>query len=140
MTAVIKDWLIRRDDGVFEVDCDVIYPRIFKAMADLGKTFDPVTAIGAEALLVEVASLNIMALDQFWLEVIYQVTKLEAQRILFHSELDTRRKAPLVFHFRTKNKAHWHHAGKRPGRGIAAATQGLQARAIFEELRGGIPR
>jgi hypothetical protein len=141
---IIKDWLVRRGDGVFDVDVDVIYPRMTQALIEYGKKIDPAKATpgSGKALLATAASLSVDKLDQYWLEVIYQMTKLEAQRLIFRTELDTRSDATpaLVFHFRTQAKARWRHQGRPPGRGIRKATEGKEARLMFEELRGAIPR
>ena len=142
--VVIKDWLVRRADGVFDIDCDVIYPRTLQAMIEYGKKIDPATVSpgSGRAHLAEISKTNPDKLDQYVLEVIYQVTKLEAQRLIFRTELDSRNaeRGALTFHFRTKSKLRWQHRGKPAGKGFRAATEGKQARAIFEELRGAIPR
>ena len=94
----------------FEVDPDVCYP-----------------------LLLEELGVAEEDIDQYWLEVVYQCMKMELQRILgrFNFEIHV-----LVGEER---KRRWALKNHPEGKGIEAATQGMEAREHYRKLRGFVP-
>lgn len=114
----LADGYLLRDDGVIEVSPDVAYPRI---VAELG--------------LVE------EKLDQYWLEVVYQIAKMDAQRLVQGTSDDPRpRGAPLQIHIRSGAvKERWQIKRRPFGRGVFAATKGKEARGHYRRIRGELP-
>lgn len=77
-------------------------------------------------------------LDQYWLEVAYQCTKLDVQTAIAGTEYDPRISGkPAQFHFnRADEYALIRH---QYGRGIEIATQGKEARNHYVSIRGRMP-
>ena len=121
MAKQLPKWLSRRKDGVFEVDPDVIYPEFLKA-------------------------LGVDEIDQYWIEVVYQCTKLEVQRLVSGTELDPRSHPdePRALQIRITadggRKDRWALNNHPEGRGIKAATAGREARDHYVRLMGVMPQ
>ena len=82
--------------------------------------------------------LQVTKIDQYWLEVCYQCAKLDIQRAIQDTEFDPRlMKAFAEFHF--DDAPEYAQAKYSPGRGIAAATQGKEAREHYKRIRGRLP-
>lgn len=111
--AKLPKWLSQRADGVFMIDPDIAYPAV------LG-------ALGADS----------KKLDQYWVETAYQATKLKAQELIDGTELDPRPNMGLVLVIMSEGgrKDRWALANYPAGKGIAAATKGLEARQHFARI------
>jgi len=76
--------------------------------------------------------------DQYWLEVAHQCAKMDLQSALVGTDYCLNGNAqPVEFHF--SNAPQWALKKFDEGKGIAAATQGREARAHFKRVRGSIP-
>src|SRR6185295_10284961 len=117
----------RRADGVLIIDPDVVYPRLFAEIEKQLSASDKPYQI---------------RLDRYWLEVIYQVAKLEAQRCVALNGWDPRRDGNTL---RIKirgdggRKDRWALANFPENRGIFAATKEHEARKIYTAMRGFLP-
>lgn len=104
-----QKWLSLDERGIAAIDLDIAGPvvldRIGIAEADL---------------------------DQYWIETVYQWVKLAAQEHVAARGLPAGR-AP---EFRVVDRgARWRLAGRKPGKGVAAATKGLEAKAGYPRVR-----
>jgi len=115
----LPSWASRKESAsqkvsiVIEVDSAVAYPAMLKEL---------------EADVV----------DQYWLEVAYQCIKLDVQATLAGTEFDPRTAGkPAEIHF--SNAPEFALAKHPEGKGIAAATQGREAREHYKKLRGSLP-
>jgi hypothetical protein len=106
----LPSWVTRDKNGVFNVDPDVAYPQVLKAL----KVEKP---------------------DQYWLEVAYQCVKLKVQALASGAGQDPSR--PVVIHIEggAENKKSWALSNFPAGRGAMAATKGLEAKAHYERIR-----
>ena len=86
--------------------------------------------------------LDVKKLDQFWLEVIYQFAKMDAQVLVKTLKIDPRPAKALVLIIRgnadVKNK--WALKNYPEGRGVEAAAKGREARKLYAKVRGFIPQ
>lgn len=105
-------WATQTKDREFVVDVDTAYPLYIK-------------------------ELGIKDLDQYWLETVYQFVKLDLQRHLMLNGVSPWGK---VFKFKTTNKEKWRQKNYPKGRGPEVATKGKEARALYKEMRGFIPK
>lgn len=80
-------------------------------------------------VLAELRSKGITTVDQYALETAFQIAKMDIQRACGFA-------VEIRFSRSEAHQLHRHDAG----RGIALATKGLEARAVYRELRGALPR
>lgn len=71
------------------------------------------------------AALGVEAIDQYWLEVAYQCAKLEAQQLAAQPD------SVLMIRIASR-KERWALANFPEGRGVAAATEGREAKVHFD--------
>lgn len=109
-------WLKKNEKGVFEVNPDIAYPEVMKALG-----IDP------------------KKLDQYLMEVVYQCTKLEVMRIVKIEEIDPRPDKVLVIDIKS-NKEKWALTNFPKGKGLDVATKGREAREYYIKWRGFIPQ
>ena len=121
LADVLPPWAAARSDGVIVIDPNGAYPMFLKAL--------------------KVSKGDI---DQYWLEVVFQCTKMEIQRRLMNTNLDPRdpgrRGGPRPLLLKIMNRPKWAPKNYPPGRGIWAATKGLEARQHYMSLAGVIPQ
>ena len=116
--AILPEWASEISPGVFVIDGDTAYPAILQELADkLDNGPDPEKP------------------DQYWLEVAYQVAKLDLRRALL---LSGESAWPSEIRVRA-DKRKWRIADYPEGRGVFAATKGREARAHYVTLRGFVP-
>lgn len=96
---------------------------------------DPAVYFPAALEELEVAKADI---DQYWLEVAYQMMKLDAQHAVRMAGVDPRPKKSLEF--KVLNRPDWVLKNHPKGRGIEAASKGKEARGHFQRLRGFMPQ
>jgi hypothetical protein len=110
----LPPWLSRRDDGVFEIDPDLAYPAILKALG-----------------------IRDSEIDQYWLEVAYQCAKLHVQELVSGSELDPRPKMALQIHILSHGarKDRWALRKHKAGRGARRASEGREAKVHYPRIR-----
>ena len=114
--------------AVIEVDPSKAYPLWFERLSS--------TAYGVLEGMSRMPAPD--ALDQYWLEVAYQCTKLELQSSLAGSSLDLRSGgAPVEFRF--KNCPEYALVNHPQGRGVAQATAGREAREHYRRIMGALP-
>ena len=113
---VLPGWAARRADGVIVVDPAVAYPTLLHELGVLTED-----------------------LDQYWVEVAYQCTKMEIQRCLGGTEFDPRASG-LPLAIKILNRPEWALKRFALGRGVNAATNGREARAHYIRLRGAVPQ
>lgn len=112
MGAKLPKWLTQREDGAFVADPDIAYPLVMKA-------------------------LGIKDVDQYAIETAYQCTKLAVQDMILGSDLDPRPKGmalTIVINSDGKRKERWALSAFKPGRGIGAATKGLEAKGNYSRI------
>jgi len=116
---VLADGYLLRDDGVIEIDSDVVYPKL---MAEIG---------GADE-----------ALTQYSLTIIAEFAKLDAGELARLNGV-LREGAVLQLHIVAgKNKERWQIARRPEGLGVAPALGGKlrrtegDARRLYRQLRG----
>lgn len=86
----------------------------------------------------ELLGVNLADADQYWLEVAYQCAKMDLQMALEGTPFDPRTAGkPAEFHFTRHN--HWKQKLHPPGKGIVAASKGLEAREHYRRIRGRLP-
>lgn len=110
---ILAPGYLLRDDGVIEIDADVVYPDLMNRLR-----------------------IDRARLDQYWLSVMLQCAKLEAIRLIAGTEHDKRRQGiSLQLHIRRgADKRQWQIKCHTPGRGV---DMGLKhARARFAHLHG----
>ena len=91
-----------------------------------------------KAYEVMLAELGAEVIDQYWLEVAYQCIKLDVQAALEGSALcPVGNGACAQFNFTRAPR--WAQDKYKRGRGVLAATKGLEARGHYKRLRGRIP-
>ena len=72
----------------------------------------------------------------FWLEVVYQCTKLETQRLVMAAGLDPRPDGGFVIHIRADGDRKKRWAQENPtGMAVTRATRGGEARVCYALLR-----
>lgn len=82
--------------------------------------------------------LGVVEVDQYWLEVAYQCAKLDVHNGLAGSDCDPRTCGkPSEIKF--SNAPEFALAKHPEGRGVAAATQGREARGHYVKIRGRMP-
>ena len=115
---VLCDGYLLRDDGVIEINPDVVYP-----------------------LLQEELGLADEQLDQYWLEVIFQFAKLDAIDLVEGTRHDRRaQNIALQIHVLPgRSKQRWQLKRYPVGRGAVLASKGLEARGHYLRLRGYVP-
>lgn len=124
----LPEWLIHdKDRGIFVIDPDVAYTEWMSLL-----------------------KIKPADLDQYWLEVIFQCVKMDAQHAVRQSGLDPRLADPpksLVLDVAStktvtdgKLIARWRLADYPRGRGPEAATQGKEARQHYQRVRGFLPQ
>lgn len=92
----------------------------------------PIINVNAELMYqLYLAEYGVEEIDQYWLEVCYQSMKMDLQLAM--------KTFQFAIHVQDKDKKF---ALKKwpEGRGVAAATQGREARGHFQKLRGMLPR
>lgn len=112
MGAKLPKWLMQREDGAFVVDPDIAYPLVMKA-------------------------LGIKDIDQYAVETAYQCTKLAVQDMILGSDLDPRPKGmglTIVINSAGQRKERWALSAFQPGRGVGAATKGLEAKQNYARI------
>lgn len=132
---MLPDWITETDDGVYEIDVNVSYPLLLgelKASVDKLPNQDGATEL---PFLAELRNLDLDNLTQYWIEVAYQMSKLEVRRYLL---LMGGNAWPNMFKIKG-DKSKWGIKSFPPGRGIEAATQGKEAREHYKRLRGFLP-
>lgn len=113
-TPKIPPWVTyEAKTGVFTIDPDVAYPEILRVLG-----FDK-------------------KIDQYSLEVAYQVAKMKTQDLAASLGHDLTKQA-IVIHIdpqSTADKKRWALASHPRGRGPEAATKGLEAKAHYARIR-----
>ena len=111
----LPTWLTQNKKGVFVVDPNIAYTEVMKGL-----------------------KITPAMLDQYWMEVVYQSTKLEVVRIVKAEGLDPRPDKVLVIDI-LSNKGKWALNKFKPGKGVLAANQGKEAREHYRKWRGFVP-
>ena len=117
---------------------ELILPAWASKAEDPGKAKLAVQIDSAPAYKEWLRLLDVSEVDQYWLEVAYQCIKLDTQAALVGTEFDPRTSGKHV-EFRFSNAPEYALAAHPEGRGVAAATQGKEARGHYTRLRGGLP-
>jgi hypothetical protein len=107
----LPKWLTPSKGG-YVIDPDIAYPAILDAL-------------GVDAKDV----------DQYWLEVAYQVAKLHAQESVLKAGHDPATTILLFVRSDAKRKERWGLAGRKPGRGITLATKAGEAKGHYNLIR-----
>lgn len=109
MAMKLPKWLSREKTGAFVVDPDIAYPLILEKLGVKPEQY-----------------------DQYWLEVALQSVKLAVQEIIRGSELDPGAGKALVIVIDTSKgqKERWAHVNHPAGKGVTAASKGLEAKNI----------
>ena len=82
--------------------------------------------------------LGVSEIDQYWLEVVYQCTKMDVQTGIEGTALDPRVSGkPVQFHFLRDDR--YAQAKHKVGRGPSPATKGREARGHYQKVRGRLP-
>ena len=106
--------VVREPDGdinmVISIDPDIVYPNIL------------------DELEVDKSDIN-----QYWVEVAYQIAKMDAQRAVISAGGD------FGFTINILSRPEWKLERFQPGDGVEAATKGHGARHHYIRLRGAIP-
>lgn len=115
MSKKLPAWLTHRKDGCFVVDPDLAYPKVLETLGVKEKDY-----------------------DQYWIEVAYQCSKMAVQEIVTGTELDPRVKGGMtlviIIESAGGRKDRWKLANYPAGRGVTAATRGLEAKAHFPRV------
>lgn len=119
VTLTLPSWLSITDKGVFRVERDAAYAEV---MAGLGYSEKK--------------------LDQHKLEVVFQCTKMEVQRLVKLFGLDPRPSKSLVIDIAAPEggKDRYALANFREGLGIARASKGGEAKRLYQAWRGVLPQ
>lgn len=96
--------------NVFYIDPDIAYPAMITKLEQIGSKTG--------------------ATDQYWLESVFQITKIIAQGLINDAGLDPRPSATLNLSIRSDGgrKDRWGLTTVPKGRGLIAATKGREAR------------
>lgn len=103
---VLPAWASHAGDNKVEADPDKFYPAFMEEL-----------------------ELKPADLDQYWLECIYQMMKMDLQTAM----------GKFGFAIHMLNRPKWALANYKEGKGIAVATKGHHAREHYRRLRGSIP-
>lgn len=76
--------------------------------------------------------------DQYWLEVCYQCAKLDVQKAIEGTKYDPQ-VAGKFAEFRYSDAPQWKLTSYPPGKGVALATKGQEARQHYISVRGALP-
>ncbi|MDX1810433.1 MAG: hypothetical protein R3240_00675 [Gammaproteobacteria bacterium] len=138
---MFPDWITEDENGSYCIDADKAYPAL---LAELKEKKLPEATKSEPSWTKELRSLDLEKLTQYWIEVAYQMAKLELRRYLL---LAGKNPWPPKIRIKTGYKtlesgdliSHWHMSNFPKGAGIAKATQGKEAREHYRTLRGFIP-
>lgn len=141
---MFPDWMKDEGEEVYSIDADKAYPAILAELkASIEGVPGPEKGVTELPYIEELRALDINALSQYWVEVAYQMAKLDLRRILM---LEGKNAWPRMIRIRTgytevdgQPVSNWHMSRFPAGRGIEAATQGKEAREHYRRLRGFIP-
>ena len=112
-------WMTVREDGTIQLDPDGFYPAYLKEL--------------------EIADESI---DQYWLEVVYQMVKLDVQALIVGTEYDQNSKGILTqinILSDDGRKSRWVQVNFPFGLGVAQASTGQDARKLYISRRRGHP-
>lgn len=114
MARKLPSWLKRNESGAFLVDPNIAYPLIFSLLG-----------VKPEAV------------NQYWIECAYQCAKMTVQDLITGTELDPRPKMGFVIVIEADGdrKDKWALRNHPPGKGIHAATKGLEAKRHYSAIR-----
>jgi hypothetical protein len=104
-------WLSEGANNTFVIDPNIAYPAILQA-------------------------LGVNEVDQYWVEVAYQIAKMEAFRIITDGEPPGGDTVQLTINSADDRKQRWALANLPKGRGTEAATQGREAVVHYDRVRG----
>lgn len=128
---MLPEWLEKESDGVYIINADILYPQL---LAELESAAKKIT-VANTAWLSELKSIDKKNITQYWIEVIYQMSKLELRRIML---LNGESAWPDMIKIKG-DKSKWALTNYPTGRGIEKATFGKEAREIYRHLKGFIP-
>jgi|GEM_PF-5729779 len=112
MTPKLPKWLTTIIPGKVVVDPNIAYPAVFKALGIADKD-----------------------IDQYWVEVAFQCAKMATQDAILGSEHDTGRALMILINGDGDRKSRWALKNFKPGRGVAAATKGREARIHYQHIK-----
>jgi hypothetical protein len=114
MAKTLPKWLSRAEDGSFIIDPNIAYPEILKHL-------------GVDAKDV----------NQYWIESAFQCAKIAVQELVYGTELDPRpaRALVIVVSGDVDRKEKWALKNYERGKGLQAATKGLEAKRHFSVIR-----
>lgn len=138
-TASLPSWAKAVGPGVIDTFADGFYPEI---LAELWsdefwpEPHDDAFPATDDQKLCD--GLQRTEVDQYWLEVAYQIHKIDVQKAVFGTDLAPQRGGALRIIVNDGSKADgtWAQAGKPEGRGVKAARSGKEARRHYERIRG----
>jgi len=119
MAKTLPKWLTRAEDGAFVIDPNIAYPEILKALGVADKD-----------------------VTQYWIECAFQCAKIAVQDLVTGTELDPRpaRALVIVIAGDVDRKEKWALKNYDRGKGLQAATKGLEAKRHYEVIRNRIVR
>lgn len=132
---MFPDWIKEEKKDTFLINADVAYPALLTELKDSIKDLPDDLDKFEMPFINELRNIDLDNLTQYWIEVVYQMAKLELRRILL---INGKNQWPDMIRI-SGNKEKWALKNFPPGRGAETATKGREARDHYKRLKGFIP-
>ena len=124
--ASLPNWATVIAPGKIEADAEKFYPELIQELVDAGLNIDQEN------------------LDQYWLEVVFQMMKLDIQMSVIGTDAAPPEGGALIIMVNDVSKKKnagvslWAQKDKPAGKGAKAATKGMEAKENWRKIRGGL--
>ncbi len=132
---MFPEWIKKEKDDVFSINADIGYPILLKELRDSIQNLTIKENLEEFPWITKLRELDLDNLTQYWIEVVYQMAKLELRRILLLNSKNAWPKTIII----NGDKKKWGIENYPKGHGINAATKGREAREHYKRLKGFIP-